>query len=77
MSAARGPHAAPAGSACESRAAHLLQRLAADDGGGRLGWPPPPSPAITAATSSAGVRLRPTANTRPSISTSITIASHR
>ena len=74
MSAARGPAAMPSASAAASRArapSSVSSRTSAE---AAWAWPPPPRAAITAATSKAAVRLRPTANTRPSISTSITIA---
>ncbi len=74
MSAARGPAAMPSASAAPSRArapSSVSSRTSAE---AAWAWPPPPRAAITAATSKAAVRLRPTANTRPSISTSITIA---
>ncbi len=75
-SRASGTCTAPAGSAASASRwteSRERPRTIAD---AACGWPPPPSPARAAPMSSAGVRLRPTTNTRPSISTAITSASH-
>ena len=76
MCSARAPGTRPSWSpatASRRTASSGLPRTIAD---AACAWPPPPSRDSPAAMSRPDERLRATANTRPSISTSISSASH-